>query len=52
MKMSDTDERAAETLVEIAPDESIVRALAQSAHPIEFIASNGSQDAAAEPRES
>ncbi len=29
-----------ERLVEPAPDEAVVRALAQSAHPVEFVESN------------
>ncbi len=34
-------------LVEPAPDEAVVRALAQSAHPVEFIESNEREDEAA-----
>lgn len=33
-------QESTEPLVEVAPDESVVRALAQSAHPVEFIESN------------
>lgn len=35
----------AEPLVEIAPDEAVVRALAQSAHPIEWVEAHKSNQA-------
>jgi hypothetical protein len=42
--MDAKDER--QPLVEQAPDEAVVRALSQSAHPVEFIESTGSEDEA------
>jgi hypothetical protein len=42
----------APALVEIASDEAVLRALAQSAHPVEFIESTPAEEtAAAEPAE-
>ena len=34
------EEETRKPLVEEAPDEAVVRALAQSAHPVEFVESN------------
>lgn len=51
MKRPDVDQRDREPLVEIASDETVLRALAQSAHPVEFIASNEAGDETAERRE-
>ena len=33
-------QRNTESLVELAPDEAVLRALAQSAHPVEWLESN------------
>ena len=43
--MNAKDER--KPLVEPAPDEAVVRALAQSAHPVEFVEANEPEDEAA-----
>ena len=45
--MENTPERS-EPLVELAPDEAVVRALAQSAHPVEFVESAESLEEPAE----
>jgi hypothetical protein len=34
------EDRTTEPLVELAPDEAVLRALAQSAHPVEWIEAN------------
>lgn len=47
METADT-QHTTEPLVEIAPDEAVVRALAQSAHPVEFVESNASLEEIAE----
>jgi hypothetical protein len=41
-----------EPLVELAPDEAVLRALSQSAYPVEFIESNDSPSEPAESDES
>jgi hypothetical protein len=41
-----------EPLVELAPDEAVLRALAQSAHPDEWIEANKSDEEVAESDES
>ena len=35
------DQERTQPLVEVAPEETVLRALAQSAHPVEFIEANG-----------
>jgi hypothetical protein len=40
---ADTNSRT-EPLVEPAPDEAVLRALAQSAYPVEFVESNRAKD--------
>jgi hypothetical protein len=42
------DTRRKAPLVELAPDESVLPALQQSAHPVEFIESNKTPDEVAE----
>jgi hypothetical protein len=37
-----------EPLVELAPDEAVLRALSQSAHPVEWVESNKSDEEAPE----
>ncbi len=44
MEETTTVKESTEPLVEIAPEEAVVRALAQSAHPVEFIESNQSDE--------
>ena len=44
--------RRDEPLVELAPDEAVLRALAQSAHPVEFVESNKQEEEVAESDES
>jgi hypothetical protein len=46
------DQRTAEPLVELAPDETVVRALSQSAHPVEWVEANPPDDEVAESDES
>ena len=41
-----------EPMVELAPDEAVVRALAQSAHPVEWIESNAPDEEVTEPDDS
>jgi hypothetical protein len=52
MEESRKPERESEPLVEPAPDEEVVRALMQSAHPVEFVESNPAKDEEAESDES
>jgi len=44
MEPTTEGQRTTEPLVELAPDESVVRALAQSAHPVEWVESNPSEE--------
>ena len=48
----DPNSDAKKPLVELAPDESPLPALSQSAHPVEFIESNKNRDDVAEGDES
>jgi hypothetical protein len=52
MKLTPDTPRKTEPLVEPAPDEAVLRALAQSAYPVEFVEANKSEEDAAEPDES
>ncbi len=40
MEPTTSADQTSEPLVEVAPDEAVVRALLQSAHPVEFIEAN------------
>jgi hypothetical protein len=44
---SDSKKHRDEPLVEPAPDEAVVRALLQSAYPVEFVEANRPEDRAA-----
>jgi hypothetical protein len=45
--MSADTHEVTEPLVELAPDESVLAALTQSAHPVEFIEANAADESAA-----
>lgn len=44
MQPNTDPKRVSEPLVEFAPEEAVLPALSQSAHPVEFVESNEEQD--------
>lgn len=51
MKRQPADAHKTEPLVEPAPEEAVVPALAQSAHPVEFIEANAPREEPSTPQE-
>jgi hypothetical protein len=46
--MEEQSEKKSAPLVELAPDEAVLPALSQSAHPVEFVEANKTDDGVAQ----